>query len=246
MYDILYLFLIFIVYSFLGYLLEVSYCSFVNKKIVNRGFLFGPICPIYGLGAILTLLSLSGFKENPVIVFFMGMLITSTLEYYTSYIFEKIFHNKWWDYSYRSDNINGRICLRNSIGFGIGIVLTIYIINPFINNLINMLSNTTIIIISSVILFIFIIDLIWSIMIAYNLKSRLIVAEELKAAKLRIIPKLFERKHFDTLSKIKFKSNRLIKNYPNLAKDLRKELSIIKDMIVDTKNIKKAKEKKKM
>ena len=243
MYNISYIFLLFIIYSFIGYILEVIYCSYIQKKLVNRGFMFGIICPIYGIGSVLAIYCLSGFKDNPVILFILGMLITSTLEYYTSYIFEKIFHNKWWDYSYRPDNINGRICLRNSIFFGLGILVIIYIINPFISNILNSIVSNTLIIISYIIFIIFIIDLIWSINIAYNLKSRLIVAEELKVYKLKLIPKLFEKIHMDELLKIRFKGNRLIKNYPNLAKDLRKELNIVKEMIIDTKNKNKKKKK---
>ena len=171
----------------------------------------------------------------------LGMIITSSIEYYTSYLFEKIFHNKWWDYSKKPDNINGRICLSHSIFFGLGSLLVIYLLNPFITYILSYTSNN-ILIISSIILFIiFILDLIWSIIIAYNLKSRLIVAEELKNTKIKLIPKLFEKKHFEQLSKIKFKYNRLIKNYPNLAIDLRKELNEVRQMILDTKNVKRKK-----
>ena len=239
--NISYLFIEFIIYSFIGYLAEVIYCSYSQKKLVNRGFLFGPICPIYGTGAILAIICLNNLKDNPILVFILGVLITSILEYYTSYIFEKIFHNKWWDYSYRPDNINGRICIGNSIYFGLGIILVIYLYNQY---LIGILDNIPIDItnITAIIFFvIFVIDLIWSIIIAYNLKSRLIIAEELKAAKLKFIPKAFETKHKQVLSKIKFKSNRLIKNYPNLAKNLRKELDSVRKMVVDIKKVNKKK-----
>jgi hypothetical protein len=80
--------------------------------------------------------------------------------------------------------------------------------------------------------------------IAYNLRSRLIVAEELKNDKLKLIPQMFESKHKKQLAKIKFKQNRLIKNYPNLAKDLRKELNDIKNMVIDAKSVKKTSKKK--
>ena len=244
MYNLSYIFLQFIIYSFIGYICEVIYCSFLQKKLVNRGFLFGPICPIYGIGAVLTIYSLINFKNNPVIVFILGILITSTLEYYTSYIFEKIFNNKWWDYSYRADNINGRICIGNSIYFGLGILAVIYIINPCITNFLNMFTINVIIIVSILIMLIFIVDLIWSSIIAYNLRSRLIVAEELKMEKLKIIPKLFERKYKEELSKIKFKSNRLIKNYPNLASNLRKELDSVRKMVIDIKGVNNKKKRK--
>ena len=239
------LFLWFIIYSFIGYLAEVIYCSYSEKKFVNRGFLFGPICPIYGLGATLSIICLSSLKDNPILVFILGVLITSTLEYYTSYIFEKIFKNKWWDYSYRADNINGRICIGNSIYFGLGILLVVYIYNEYLIGILDNIPDN-IMIITAVILFaLFIFDLIWSIIIAYNLKTRLIIAEELKNAKLKIIPKIFETTHKELLSKIKFKTNRLITNYPNLAINLRKELDSVMKMVIDIKDVNKKNKKKK-
>lgn len=237
--NISYMFLQFIVYSFIGYVLEVLYCSFIQKKVVNRGFLFGPICPIYGIGAILLLYSLANLKDNPILVFFFGMFITSTLEYFTSYIFEKIFNNKWWDYSNRSDNINGRVCLENSIYFGIGTLAIIYIVSPIVDSFLNGIPSNISFIICLILMIIFIFDFIWSVIIAYNLRSRLIIAEELKSAKLKLIPQIFEKNNFDKLAKIRFKQNRLIKNYPNLAKDLRKELNDVYKMVVDVKNVKK-------
>ncbi len=234
----IYLFLKFIIYSFIGYIAEVIYCSFIQKKFVNRGFLFGPLCPIYGIGAILMINSLSNLKESPVLVFFLGMIITSCLEYYTSYIFEKIFNNKWWDYSEKPDNINGRICLSNSILFGVGGLVVIYLLEPIINNFLNII-NPNINIIFIIILIVFIIDVLFSIIIAYNLRNKLIVAEELKVEKLMMIPNLFIKNHQKQFNRIKIKTNRLIKNYPNLAKDLRKELMILKDMLIDNKNNKK-------
>lgn len=242
--DITFIFAQFIIYSFIGYICEVFYCSFLQKKVVNRGFLFGPLCPIYGFGAILTIYSLRNLMENPVVIFILGMLITSTLEYYTSYIFEKIFNNKWWDYSYRSDNINGRICLHNSIYFGLGIVIILYVVNPYLESLINLISRNILDIISIIIFILLIIDFVFSSIIAYNLRSRIIIAEELKSTKLKMIPQLFEKKHYEKLSKIKFKQNRLLKNYPNLAKDLRKELNTVKEMVIDTKSVKNKKRKK--
>lgn len=245
MYNLSYILIQFVIYSFLGYICEVLYCSFLQKKFVNRGFLFGPICPIYGFGAILTIYSLDGIKQNPIFVFILGILITSTLEYYTSYIFEKIFNNKWWDYSYRVDNINGRICLGNSIYFGLAILITIYIINPFISSALNLIGKNLMVILAILIFIVLFIDLLFSSFIAYNLKSRIIVAEELKAAKIKLIPKLFENKYKDKLIRIKFKGNRLLKNYPNLAKNLRKELDSVRKMVIDVNSVDKKRKKTK-
>ena len=188
-------FLYFIVASFLGYTAEVIKCSISYKKLVNRGFLFGPICPIYGVGFVLITWLLTKYENDLIILFLMGALITSTVEYYTSYILEVIFHNRWWDYSYRKDNINGRICLKNSILFGIGTCFIIKILNPLLYQLRSHLADKFIIIIGTIFLVIFILDMIFSCIIAYNLRHRIIIAEELKSAKLRMIPTLLERKY---------------------------------------------------
>ena len=231
LYDLLYVFLFFLIYSFCGYILEVIVVSVPEKKFMNRGFLFGPLCPIYGVGALAITYGLERYSDNPIILFVLGVIITSGIEYYTSYIFEKIFHNKWWDYSNRSDNLNGRICLGNSIGFGIGALLIIYVFNPIIKNALAYLSRNTIITIGLLLFIIFIIDLIWSIVIAYNLRERLIVAEELKNSKLKALPSMLLKSYNDQISKIRIRTNRLLKVYPNMAKNLRKELNKIQDIL---------------
>ena len=103
-------FLWLMIYSIIGWIYESTLCSITNKKLINRGFLNGPYCPIYGSGAILVILILGRIK-NPVLLFFLGALVTCSLEYLTSYVMEKLFHARWWDYSQRKFNINGRVCL---------------------------------------------------------------------------------------------------------------------------------------
>ncbi len=225
----------FLVYSFLGYIMEIIICSIQFKKLVNRGFLFGPICPIYGVGAMLIVWGLGRYESNPVLVFVLGMLITSTVEYYTSYIFEKIFHNKWWDYSDRPDNINGRICLGNCIGFGVGSILIIYLFEPIILYGMSFIPDKFIIIFATMAFVLLVVDLISSSIIAYNLRTRIIVAEELKRDKIIMLPKMVEKKYRDQIAKIRFKTNRIIKNYPDMAKNLQKELEIVKKMVIDFK-----------
>src|SRR5574344_544420 len=233
-------FLNFLIYAFAGYIIEIIICSYEAKKLVNRGFLFGPICPIYGVGSMLIIFGLSRYSNDPIVVFVLGTIITAGVEYYTSYIFEKIFHNKWWDYSERPDNLNGRICLGNCLGFGIGSILIVYVFQPIFEYFLNGINDNIIMIVGSICMLLLIIDLIASTIIAYNLRSKLIVAEQLKKEKLEFLPNIIEKKYQDEISKIKFKTNRLIKNYPDLAKNLRKELSIVKEMM-DKGNVNKNK-----
>ena len=123
---------LFIIYSFIGWANEVNIGLFQRKKFVNRGFLIGPICPIYGCGGIFMTLTLTQFKDHPIVVFILALVSCSILEYATSYIMEKLFNNRWWDYSKMKFNINGRICLECASGFGIGALIMIYILNPIL------------------------------------------------------------------------------------------------------------------
>lgn len=126
--------LYFFIYSFLGWVCECIYCGIGARRFINRGFLEGPYCPIYGWGALIVLYALEPFKNNLVLLFFAGMILTSLLEYATSVVMEKMFHSTWWDYSNRRFNLNGRICLRNSVMFGVMGVVVVRIIHPVIDS----------------------------------------------------------------------------------------------------------------
>ena len=234
-------FLTFIIYSFLGYIMEVIYATIYYKKLTNRGFLFGPLCPIYGVGAILITYTLSRYYNDPIVVFVFGTIITSIIEYYTSYLFEICFHNKWWDYSDKLFNLNGRICLFNSVLFGIGSLIIIYIVNPYINILLNIVNSKILNIIAVICAILFIIDFIISTMIAYNLRHRIIIAEELKSEKLKMIPQLLKNKYSKEISKLKIATNRLTKSFPNLNANYNKELALINKWKLEDKQKKKHK-----
>lgn len=125
----------FYIYSVLGWLVESIYCSLFAKPKphwINRGFLYGPYCPIYGVGALMVLLVLWPLRNLPMVVFIASMVLTSILEYFTSYILEKLFHTRWWDYSSKRFNLRGRICLKNSLLFGVMGLVLVYIIHPLI------------------------------------------------------------------------------------------------------------------
>ena len=121
-------FLLFIIYSFLGWLIEIIVCSISEKHFTPRGFLIGPYCPIYGFASIIMITLLNKYFNDPLIVFILSAIIASVLEYFTSYIMEKIFNARWWDYSDRKLNINGRICLENSV-LSIGKLLSLLLVS---------------------------------------------------------------------------------------------------------------------
>ena len=156
------IFILFIIYSFLGWLVEVINCSIVEKKLVNRGFLISPICPIYGCGALLITIVLNNYKDDWFVVFCMAVILCGLLEYFTSWLMEKIFHARWWDYSKNKFNINGRICLETMVPFGILGLVIIYILNPFFYNILNLIPSNIAHIISIILLIILIIDMVVS------------------------------------------------------------------------------------
>ncbi len=121
----------FMLYSITGWVYETVLCSVSERKFINRGFLNGPYCPIYGVGAVLDVLIL-GRIQNAFLLFILGVLVTCTLEYLTSYVMEKLFHARWWDYSERKFNIAGRVCLQGAIVFGAFSVILIKLIHPLV------------------------------------------------------------------------------------------------------------------
>ena len=133
--------LFFSVYSMIGWLCESIYCSIPQKRWINRGFLNGPFCPVYGFGALLILAVLSpllGVFEFPlelIVLFFTATLLTSVLEYVTSVLLEKLFHTSWWDYSNHKYQIHGRVCLMNSLLFGVMSTLVLEVLHPLISSL---------------------------------------------------------------------------------------------------------------
>lgn len=125
-------FMIFIIYAFLGWVMECTLGVIQKHKFVNRGFLIGPYCPIYGVGVVGVTLALSKFSNNLILLFFLSTTMCGILEYFTSYIMEKFFNARWWDYSDNKFNINGRVCLETLIPFGILSVLILSYVNPWL------------------------------------------------------------------------------------------------------------------
>lgn len=122
----------FLIYAFLGWCTEVAYAALVSGKFVNRGFLAGPVCPIYGFGMVLVITALNSVKGNIVLLFFGGMLLASALEFVTGYVLEKVFDEKWWDYSDVPFNLCGYICLEFSVLWGLAGVFVMKLIQPLI------------------------------------------------------------------------------------------------------------------
>ncbi len=217
-------------------------CAIVDKKIANRGFFCGPIIPIYGVGSLLLVWLLSPFKDHILLVFFLSMILTTSIEYLTGYVLEKIFHNKWWDYSKEKFNLHGRICLKNSLLFGVGGPIILYYLNPYMTDFLIQFKNQYLIIVACIIFVIFLLDVIYSCVVAYNLRHRLIVVEDLKNEKLIKIPGMLEKILFKRVKGMKKFPKRLLKAFPSLWKSHPKEFEIMKK--IDQKQKLKKKKKK--
>ena len=123
---------IFFVYAFLGWCTEVSYAALQTGKFVNRGFLNGPVCPIYGFGVVIILACLTPLKQHFILLFLGSVVLTSLLELVTGFVLEKLFHQRWWDYSDDPFNIGGYICLKFSIAWGLACLFVVDILHPTI------------------------------------------------------------------------------------------------------------------
>ena len=156
------LFLCFITFAFLGWILEVLYGLYKLKKFVNRGFLIGPLCPIYGVSCVLLYLLFSPVK-NPIVLFILSAIFCSIVEYLVSSILERVFNVRWWDYNDMKFNINGRICLEMAIPFGLLGLLSVYYLVPFTLKTISTMPNNYIYIFAIILFTLFLIDEIVSI-----------------------------------------------------------------------------------
>lgn len=168
------LFLFWTCYSFLGWVAETIYCSIPKGKFVERGFLNGPMCPIYGFGGMFVILILEPYVSNVLLLFTLGLLATSTLEYFTSYLMEKIFNMKWWDYTIRPFNIRGRVCLLNSVLFGILCVVLVRYIHPLVKLLISIIPIHYKVWICTSLFIIIFVDFILSVIAVVKLTQRFV------------------------------------------------------------------------
>ena len=127
---------IFIIYAFLGWCSEVAFAAVNKGKFVNRGFLNGPVCPIYGVGMLIVVLCLWSLRDRPLLLFLGSALLTTALEFVTGFVLERFFHDKWWDYSDMPFNIKGYVCLKFTVLWGLAASFIIGAVHRFVYMLI--------------------------------------------------------------------------------------------------------------
>lgn len=152
------LFLYFVIYAFLGWILETVYCSVRERRFVARGFLYGPVCPIYGVGVLMMLCWFAPFTGQPLLFYVIATVCMSAWEYLVAWILETTTHIKYWDYSDRKFNLHGRICLSISLTWGVLAYLVIFWIHPVVAGLVEWLSVFTIYVADVVLLVLLVAD----------------------------------------------------------------------------------------
>lgn len=199
----------FFIYSFIGWILEVIYTLYMDKKLVNRGFLIGPICPIYGIGSLMITYGLGFINNEPFLLCICATILIAILEYLTSYLLEKIFKARWWDYSYKKYNLNGRICLDFILAFAILSWIVVYLINPFILSCFNFFKAPIYNIIGIILFIIFVTDVLVSFNIIFKFKN---IIMESKTDNTEEISK----KVRDVLTNYSLFYRRILKAFPHL------------------------------
>lgn len=212
----LYYFFIFFIYSVIGWCIEMVSTYLYHHKLVNRGFLIGPYCPIYGTAAVLMILLLDKYQNDLPVLFVMAVVISSILEYLTSYVMEKIFKARWWDYSKRSFNVNGRICLTNCFAFGFLGVAVVAFVHPVIESIVSSIKTPYFYVLSTFCFTVFLIDFITSFKITLTLKER--IANLKKDSTEEISKKVREK--IQESSKLFY---RILEAFPNLKPLVRKK-----------------------
>lgn len=139
--ELYFFILYFFVYGFLGWCAEVAFAAWKEHHFVNRGFLNGPICPIYGIGVGIVVMFLTPYKSNLLLLYVASIILVTALEWVTGFILEKVFHNKWWDYSNMPLNLNGYVCLLFSLIWGVACVLIVDFIHPLIHSVLALIPT---------------------------------------------------------------------------------------------------------
>lgn len=248
------IFMYLFIYSVIGWICEVIFCRIVHGKWTNRGFLSGPYCPIYGFGALFILLLLKPFTSNPILIFVLSVLITTTLEYITSFAMEKIFNAKWWDYSNEPLNINGRVCIGTAIPFGILGIILVYFVHPYVTIAIHLIPDFLANYIIGGLVSLVLLDIVTTLSTLFNLKDKLeeakLLAEKIsedgkdKAKNSEVIKQLEEVKN-SIINKTNFLHDRIIDAFPKLEfKKYKIQFGELKEGITKKKQNKKDKNKK--
>lgn len=234
------LFLFFVTLSVMGWIMEVI-VQFVNHhRFINRGFLIGPYCPIYGCGAVLVVCLLSRFEDRPWLVFLLSLLVCGTLEYMTSYVMEKLFNARWWDYSKNRLNIAGRVCAGTLIPFGTLSLLVLYMLKPLFLNLYSRIPETVLHVLCAALLMILLVDIVISVTVLAAIRKSASASrgDDTETLTRAVRAKLSEqgaliRRMLHAFPSMKLYNNRLIHLMREQKKRIREEAKAAKRAIAN-------------
>jgi len=203
----------FFIYSILGWLAEVLFEKVTTDHFVNKGFLNGPICPIYGFGALLFLLCLRPFQGNFLLVFFFSFVLATFLEYITDYVLEHLFHKRWWDYRDYAFNLNGRVCLLFSLFWGCGGVIILYFIHPIVMKTVSHISEDVGIIFLICLIVLFLLDLVITVIAMVKLSNMI---DELVILPIKVKAELVKA-YKAAIGKLSSIQKRILNAFPDLT-----------------------------
>lgn len=220
-------FFYFVIYAHIGWLLEVGYAFRHQHKFVNRGFLNGPYCSMYGFAALILTFVLKPFSHNIILLYIVSVFVTSLVEYITGALLERIFHTTWWDYTDDKFNLKGRICLGFSLLWGGAAVLVVKYINPLLAKFLKYILTPMGIIILSTILIILIIDTIFTLISVSNFNKSL---DKLKTGFMQLTSKVKLSKNKDMIDSFTKASN---KTFENLQKNYSRFIKVFPHLTVN-------------
>lgn len=229
-----------LIYSFIGWLSEVIYAYYKSGQFINRGFLYGPLCPIYGVAITTIVLLLEPVKDNIVLIYLYSFVIITSIEYITSYVLEKLFQSKWWDYSDNKFNLKGRVCAFFSMMWGFAGVLIYKVLHPLVLKLLAEIPESTLVVLAYIGFWGFLLDFSLTIKSLIDLHRISVKLDELlyrlkteaKLEKFSKLKEVFENyTEFD--KKLRLNHKRLLKSFPsfkknrfeNLVENIKAELS---------------------
>lgn len=213
---------IFLIYAFLGWCAEVAFAAVHKGKFVNRGFLNGPVCPIYGVGMLIVVTLLWELRSNLILLFLGSAALTTALEFVTGWVLEKFFHDKWWDYSDKPFNVKGYICLEFTILWGLAAAFVVGALHPFVFMLIKKTPSILGIILMAVFLAIFVTDLVITVVALARLPKKMSAMLEAEKALKALSDKIGENIS-ETAINAKAKGDELVEESKPKLEELKAE-----------------------
>ncbi|MBQ0027047.1 MAG: hypothetical protein KBS96_00445 [Lachnospiraceae bacterium] len=215
----------FFFYCIVGWVWECIYCSVIEKKLINRGFMRGPVIPIYGCGACTMIIASIPFTGNYVLTFLSGMILASLLEFVTGALMEALFAVRYWDYSNHKFNLKGYICLYASVGWGIATLITTSFIQKPVNALADSIPENILELIVRLFALIFVVDFTLSFRAALDIRAMLTKMDSMKSEVQRMI------KRVDVMIAFAGEEKAQPSKYDDLVKALESKLALAKEKL---------------